>query len=73
MFLLSSIGLFSPIAPLPIKTLGVITPNFLSVEYNHVAASAIGAISRSLVEQTSVAVVDEEGRLIGEISPLVLP
>ncbi|KAG6424369.1 hypothetical protein SASPL_114786 [Salvia splendens] len=71
-FLLSSIGLFSPIATLPIETLGVITPNFLSVEYNCAAASAIGAISRSLAEQTSVAVVDEEGGLIGEISPLAL-
>ncbi|KAG6421332.1 hypothetical protein SASPL_117883 [Salvia splendens] len=71
-FLLSSIGLFSPIATLPIETLGVITPDFLSVEYNRAAASAIGAISRSLAEQTSVAVVDEEGGLIGEISPLAL-
>ncbi|XP_047951915.1 CBS domain-containing protein CBSX5-like [Salvia hispanica] len=71
-FLLSSIGLFSPIATLPIETLGVISPNFLSVEYNRAAASAIGAISRSLAEQTSVAVVDEEGGLIGEISPPAL-
>ena len=61
MCLLILIGLFSPMAPLPIETVGVITPNFLSVEYNRDAASAIGAISRLLVEQTSVALVDEEG------------
>ncbi|KAL1563689.1 CBS domain-containing protein CBSX5-like [Salvia divinorum] len=71
-FLLSSIGLFSPIAPLPIETLGIITTEFLSVEYNRPASSAIGSISRSLADQTSVAVVDDEGSLIGEISPLTL-
>lgn len=71
-FLLSSIGLFSPIAPLPIETLSIITTEFLSVEYNLPASSAIAAISRSLADQTSVAVVDDEGSLIGEISPLTL-
>ncbi|XP_057797316.1 CBS domain-containing protein CBSX5-like [Salvia miltiorrhiza] len=71
-FLLSSIGLFSPIAPLPIETLGIINTEFLSVEYNSPASSAIAAISRSLADQTSVAVVDDEGSLIGEISPLTL-
>ena len=60
MCLLILIGLFSPMAPLPIETVGVITPNFLSVEYNRVAATAIGAILRLLVVQTSVVVVDEE-------------
>ncbi|KAG4149858.1 hypothetical protein ERO13_D05G358760v2 [Gossypium hirsutum] len=34
--------------------------------------AAIGAISRALVEQTSVAVVDSERTLIGEISPFTL-
>lgn len=71
-FLLSSIGLFSPIAPLPIDTLGIITTDFLSVEYHRPVLSAIAAISSSLADQTSVAVVDDEGTLIGEISPLTL-
>lgn len=71
-FLLSSIGLFSPIAPLPIETLGIITTEFLSVEYDRPASSAISAISRSLADQTSIAVVDDDGSLIGEISPLTL-
>lgn len=71
-FLLSSIGLFSPVAPLPIETLGLITTEFLSVEYDCPASSAIAAISRSLTDQTSIAVVDDDGSLIGEISPLTL-
>ncbi|KAI3466129.1 hypothetical protein Pfo_022792 [Paulownia fortunei] len=71
-FLLSSIGLFSPIPALSIDTLGIISNQFLAVEYDCPALSAIGAISRSLKDQTSVAVVDDEGTLIGEISPFTL-
>ncbi|KAE8691879.1 putative phosphatidylethanolamine-binding protein [Hibiscus syriacus] len=71
-FLLSSIGLFSPIPALSIDTLNIISPNFITSEYHSPASAAIGAISRALVEQTSVAVVDSEGALIGEISPFTL-
>ncbi|KAK8647929.1 hypothetical protein V6N13_121653 [Hibiscus sabdariffa] len=71
-FLLSSIGLFSPIPALSIDTLNIISPDTLTVEYHSPASAAIGAISRALVEQTSVAVVDSEGALIGEISPFTL-
>ncbi|KAL0283975.1 UNVERIFIED_CONTAM: CBS domain-containing protein CBSX5 [Sesamum angustifolium] len=71
-FLLSSISLFSSIPMLSVDALGIISNDFLSVEYYRPASSAIGAIARSLVDQTSVAVVDNEGTLIGEISPFTL-
>ncbi|KAK8706179.1 hypothetical protein V6N13_049754 [Hibiscus sabdariffa] len=71
-FLLSSIGLFSPIPALSIDTLGIISSEILTIEYHSPASAAIGAISRSLLDQTSVAVVDSEGTLIGEISPFTL-
>ncbi|KAK4439205.1 CBS domain-containing protein CBSX5 [Sesamum alatum] len=71
-FLLSSIGLFSPIPTLSIDTLGIISHKFMVVGYDSPASSAIPAISRSLLDQTSVGVVDERGVLIGEISPSTL-
>ncbi|KAL2483604.1 CBS domain-containing protein CBSX5 [Forsythia ovata] len=71
-FLLNSIGLFSPIPTLSIDALDIISPEFLAVGYHSPASSAIGAISRALVDQTSVAVVDDYGTLIGEISPFSL-
>lgn len=71
-FLLSSIGLFSPIPALSIDTLGIINTDILAIDYHSPASSAVKSISRSLAEQTSVAVVDSEGTLIGEISPFTL-
>ncbi|KZV23214.1 hypothetical protein F511_05053 [Dorcoceras hygrometricum] len=71
-FLLSSIGLFSPIPTLSIDTLGIITHEFSAVNYHSPATSALGAISQSLLDQTSVAILDDDGILIGELSPLTL-
>ncbi|XP_022753240.1 CBS domain-containing protein CBSX5-like [Durio zibethinus] len=71
-FLLSSIGLFSPIPAFSIDTLGIISPDILTIEYHSPASAATGFISRALVDQTSVAVVDSDGTLIGEISPFTL-
>ncbi|KAL5802810.1 hypothetical protein ACOSQ4_031115 [Xanthoceras sorbifolium] len=71
-FLLSSIGLFSPIPALSIDNLGIISSDINVVNYHSPATLAIEAISRSLIDQTSVAVVDSDGILIGEISPLTL-
>ncbi|KAL6975389.1 hypothetical protein U1Q18_024185 [Sarracenia purpurea var. burkii] len=71
-FLLGSIGLFSPIPALSIDALDIITTEILAVDYHSPAASALGAIYHSLIEQTSVAVVDDDGILIGEISPFTL-
>ncbi|GFZ15491.1 CBS domain-containing protein [Actinidia rufa] len=57
-FLLNSIGYFSPISALSIDALGIITTEFSVVGYHCLVSSAMGAISSSLAEQTSVAVVD---------------
>ncbi|XP_034679659.1 CBS domain-containing protein CBSX5-like [Vitis riparia] len=71
-YLLSSIGLLSPIAALPIDTLRIIDTDVLAINYHSPASSSLPAILRSLRDQTSVAVVDENGALIGEISPFTL-
>ncbi|KAF2314315.1 hypothetical protein GH714_025324 [Hevea brasiliensis] len=72
-FLLSSIGLFSPIPALSIDSLGIISTDIITTDYHSPASSAVAAISRCLADQTSVAVVDgDEGILIGELSPLTL-
>jgi hypothetical protein len=71
-FLLSSIGLFSSIPALSIETLGIISPDVMTIWYHSPASEATGAISQSLAEQSSVAVVDDDGILVGEISPFTL-
>ncbi|XP_009617983.1 CBS domain-containing protein CBSX5-like [Nicotiana tomentosiformis] len=71
-YFLSSIGFFSPLPTLSIEALGIISTEYLSIGYHSPASSAIEAISRSLVDQTSVAIVDDDGLLIGEISPFTL-
>ncbi|GAA0178243.1 kinase modulator [Lithospermum erythrorhizon] len=71
-FLLNSIGFFSPIPTLSIEDLDIIATDILAIGYNSLASSAVEAISCSLSRQTSVAVVDDCGTLIGEISPSTL-
>ncbi|CAN4117716.1 unnamed protein product [Withania somnifera] len=71
-YFLSSIGFFSPLPTASIDALGIISKEFLSIGYHSSASSATKAISQSLVDQTSVAIVDEDGVLIGEISPFTL-
>ncbi|XP_010442947.1 PREDICTED: CBS domain-containing protein CBSX5 [Camelina sativa] len=82
-FLLDSISVFSPLPSLPISDLGVINSTqhtILAVDYYSSAASAVSAVSRAILDNVSVAVVDkgcdqeEDSRmaLIGEISPMTL-
>ncbi|XP_062015439.1 CBS domain-containing protein CBSX5-like [Rosa rugosa] len=72
-FLLSSIGVFSPMPALSIDSLGIInTTDILAINYHSPASSAVQLISQSLEQQTSVAVVDIDDVLIGEISPFTL-
>ncbi|KAF5728028.1 CBS domain-containing CBSX5 -like protein [Tripterygium wilfordii] len=71
-FLLSSIGLFSPIPALSIESLNIISTDIITIHYHSPASEANGPISRSLSSQTSVAIIDPEGILIGEISPSTL-
>ncbi|XP_015889089.3 CBS domain-containing protein CBSX5 [Ziziphus jujuba] len=72
-YLLNCIGLFCPTAINPINALKVIDFDDIPVvHYDDPASSALTLISNSLVHQTSVAIVDVEGKLIGEISPFTL-
>ncbi|RZC46485.1 hypothetical protein C5167_039433 [Papaver somniferum] len=71
-YLLNLIGLFSPTPFYSIESLDIIDPEILAVGYHDPASSAVTAISNALAQQTSVAVVDELGKLLGEISPLTL-
>ncbi|XP_021754825.1 CBS domain-containing protein CBSX5-like [Chenopodium quinoa] len=71
-FILSRIGLFTPIPSLSVEELGIIQTNILAVDYHAPAVTALEAIAQSLVEQSSVGVVDEDGVLVGEISPYTL-
>ncbi|EEF43251.1 CBS domain-containing protein CBSX5 [Ricinus communis] len=72
-YLLNCIGLFSPIPNHTVESLNIIdTESILAVCYDEPASSALPLISQSLVKQTSVAILDIEGKLIGEISPYTL-
>ncbi|CAO2833434.1 unnamed protein product [Amaranthus hypochondriacus] len=71
-FILSRIGLFTPIPSLTVEELGIIQSKILTVDYHAPAVDALEAIARSLVEQTSVGVLDEQGIFVGEISPFTL-
>lgn len=72
-YLLNSIGLFCPTPINPINTLNVINAdNILAIHYHDPALVALPLITQSLINHTSVAIVDEDGKLIGEISPFTL-
>ncbi|XP_019175474.1 PREDICTED: CBS domain-containing protein CBSX5-like isoform X2 [Ipomoea nil] len=71
-FLLNSIGLFSPLPTFTIESLNIIDYDIMTVGYHDLATSALGFISRANADQTSVAVIDDDNRLIGEISPSTL-
>lgn len=46
--------------------------DIMTVGYHDLATSALDLISRANAEQTSVAVIDDDNRLVGEISPSTL-
>lgn len=72
-YLLNCIGLFCPTPNHTIESLNIIdTKSSLALCYDEPASSALPLISQSLVKQTSVAIVDNDGKLIGEISPYTL-
>ncbi|XP_059659208.1 CBS domain-containing protein CBSX5-like [Cornus florida] len=71
-FIFNSIGIFSPIPTITIESLNIIDTNVMAIYYHDPASSALPYISRSLTEQTSVAVIDRDNKLIGEISPFTL-
>ncbi|GAB2277938.1 hypothetical protein Dimus_012637 [Dionaea muscipula] len=71
-FILARISLFTPLPTLSVEYLGIINADILAVDHRSPASAALDAISRSLAEQTSLAVLDDDGYLISEISPLAL-
>ncbi|KAG6573257.1 CBS domain-containing protein CBSX5, partial [Cucurbita argyrosperma subsp. sororia] len=72
-YLLNSIGLFSPTAASPINSVNIIeTSNILTVHYDDSALSILPLISQALIHQSSVAIVDLDDKLVGEISPFTL-
>ncbi|KAK9936345.1 hypothetical protein M0R45_013191 [Rubus argutus] len=72
-YLLNSIGVFSHISNNPINTLQIIdSKNVLAVHYDDPASAALPLIFQSLIQQTSVAILDGDGQVIGEISPYTL-
>ncbi|XP_038881934.1 CBS domain-containing protein CBSX5-like [Benincasa hispida] len=72
-YLFNSITLFSPTSITPINSLNAVdTANILAVHYDDPALSALPLLSQAIIHQSSVAIVDSDGKLIGEISPLTL-
>ncbi|THU63876.1 hypothetical protein C4D60_Mb01t20470 [Musa balbisiana] len=71
-FFLNSIFLFSPVPALSVSDLGLVRPTALTVRHQDPALSALPLIRAALTEQTSVAVISNNGRLVGEISPSTL-
>lgn len=71
-FLLNSVGAFSTESASKIESLNVIDQDIMTITCNEPASSALPYFHRAMTEQKSIAVVDEENRLIGEISPSAL-
>ncbi|GER53050.1 CBS domain-containing protein [Striga asiatica] len=71
-FLLNSVRAFSPVPTFTLDSLNIIDYDIITVPYREPASSALDHFQLTLAEQKSVALVDEENRLIGEISPFAL-
>ncbi|KAF3633712.1 putative splicing factor U2af large subunit B-like [Capsicum annuum] len=71
-FLLNSVGVFSPMPNFSVESLNIIDRNVMTIRYHDPAISALDSLTLAHIEQTSVAVVDDHYRLIGEISPSTL-
>ncbi|KAG6483882.1 CBS domain-containing protein CBSX5-like [Zingiber officinale] len=72
-YFLNSIALFSHIAALSIDSLGLVRPaDTLSIRSNEPGLSLLPLLDRALSDQAAVAVVADDGRLVGEISPSAL-
>ncbi|KAK7412329.1 hypothetical protein VNO78_03783 [Psophocarpus tetragonolobus] len=72
-YLLNSIPLFSPTHAKPINSLGIIdTQNLFAVFYDDPASSTLDLLSLSLFYQSSIAILDSNGKFASEISPFML-
>jgi hypothetical protein len=71
-FLLSCIGLFSPLPMMTIQQLDIINMDVLTVLADSQAATALPLIQRASKEMTAVAVLEPDDKLVGDISPFTL-
>ncbi|XP_064990092.1 CBS domain-containing protein CBSX5-like [Musa acuminata AAA Group] len=72
-YFLNSIALFSPVPALSIDALGLVrSADALAIRHDEPGLSIIPLVRRALSDQTAVAVVTDDGRLLGEISPAAL-
>jgi CBS-domain-containing membrane protein len=71
-YFLNSIGLFYHVAARSVSSLGLVRADFLSVRPHESALSTVPLIRRAVASETAVAVVTEDGHLVGEISPALL-
>lgn len=72
-YFLNSIGIIGSTSNRSVNSLNIIDDsNILALHYDQPAAQALPLIAQSHITQTSVAVVDDGGNLIGDISPFAL-
>lgn len=72
-YLFNSISVFFPIPGQPINSLNIIdSDKVLTVYYDDPASVALPSIAQSILRQTSVAILDNDNKLVGEISPFML-
>ncbi|CAL9207139.1 unnamed protein product [Musa hybrid cultivar] len=72
-YFLNSISLFCPIPTLSIDDLGLVqSADALTIRHDEPGFSLIPLVSRALTEQAAVAVVTDDGQLLGDISPCAL-
>ncbi|AQK64827.1 CBS domain-containing protein CBSX5 [Zea mays] len=71
-YFLNYICLVYNVAARSVSSLGLVRADFLSVRPGEAALSAVPLIRRAVATETAVAVVAEDGHLVGEISPALL-
>ncbi|XP_073011639.1 CBS domain-containing protein CBSX5-like [Typha latifolia] len=71
-FFLNSIAFLSPASSLSVSSLGVVSRANLSVLHRDPALSALPLVRAALADHISVAVLSDDGRFAGEISPSTL-
>ncbi|KAJ4773728.1 CBS domain-containing protein CBSX5 [Rhynchospora pubera] len=71
-FFLNNIALLSPTPTLPISSLGIIRPAEYTINHRAPAISAVPLLRAAVTAQSSVAVLSDDGHLVGEISPYTL-
>ncbi|XP_008806526.2 CBS domain-containing protein CBSX5-like [Phoenix dactylifera] len=71
-YFFNSIAHFAPIAAHSVSSLRLVRSDVLAIQYDDAALNALPLIRRALADQTSVAVITDDGKLVGEISPSIL-